>query len=343
MKQGDAMTMLLIKFLICSGLIVLCGVNLSRYGDMIAEKTGVGRAWIGLILMASVTSLPELVTGISSVTIAGAPDIAVGDVMGSCIFNLSIIALLDIIHGPRPIFSKAEHGHTLSAGFGLILMGIASISLLVGRNMPVIGHVGLSTPLILVIYAFGMRSLFVYEKRKIASFVAEMAHHLQYEKYTLKDAIVKYGLNAAVIVGAAIWLPFIADRLAEETGLGRSFVGSVFVAMTTSLPELAVSIAALRIGAADLAIANLLGSNMFNIFILAIDDIAFTQGPLLNAVSLNHAITGLIAIVMTGITMVSLEFRLEKKAFLRIGWDAAALLTAYGISIVLLYLLRSRG
>ena len=337
------MTLLLIKFMICSGLIVLCGVNLSRYGDMIAEKTGLGRAWIGLVLMASVTSLPELVTGLSSVTIASAPDIAVGDVMGSCIFNLSIIALLDIIHGPQPIFSKAEHGHTLSAGFGLILIGIASISLLAGESVPVIGHVGLSTPLIISVYAIGMRGLFMYEKRKIASFVADMARHLQYEKYTLQDAVIKYGLNAAVIVGAAIWLPFIADRLAAETGLGRSFVGSVFVAMTTSLPELVVSIAALRIGAADLAIANLLGSNMFNIFILAIDDIAFTHGPLLNSVSLNHAITGLIAVVMTGISMVSLEFRLEKKVFLRLGWDAAALLMAYGVSIALLYLLRARG
>src|SRR5512145_3225201 len=100
--------LLVIQFLICSGVIVVCGVNLSRYGDVIAEKTGLGRAWIGLILMASVTSLPELVTGLSSVTVAGVPDIAVGDVMGSCVFNLSIIALLDIIHGPLPIFSKAE-------------------------------------------------------------------------------------------------------------------------------------------------------------------------------------------------------------------------------------------
>ena len=341
--QGDVMTILWLQFLTCSAVIVYCGTNLSRYGDMIAEKTGLGRAWIGLILMASVTSLPELVTGISSVTIAGAPDIAVGDVMGSCVFNLSIIALLDIIHGPKPIFSKAEHGHTLSAGFGLILIGIASISLLAGGSVYTLGHVGLVTPLIVAVYAFGMRGLFLYEQKKIASFVSDMARHLQYEKYTLKDAVVKYGLNAAAIAGAAVWLPFIADRLAVETGLGRSFVGSVFVAMTTSLPELAVSIAALRIGAADLAIANLLGSNMFNIFILAVDDMAFTGGPLLSAVSQNHAVTGLIAVVMTGMIMVSLEYRLEKKAFLRLGWDAVALLMAYGVSIALLYLLRTRG
>src|SRR5512145_3518680 len=122
------MALLWFEFLIASAVIVYCGTNLSRYGDVIAEKTGLGRAWIGLVLMAGVTSLPELITGISSVTLVDTPDIALGDVMGSCVFNLSIIALLDILHGPRPIFSKAEHGHTLSAGFGLVLIGIAAFA-----------------------------------------------------------------------------------------------------------------------------------------------------------------------------------------------------------------------
>lgn len=334
------MALLWLQFLLCSAVIVVCGVNLSRYGDVIAEKTGLGRAWIGLVLMASVTSLPELITGITSVTVADVPDIAAGDVMGSCVFNLAIIALLDILQGRRPIFAKADSGHTLSAGFGLVLIGIASISILAGTSLPDLGPLGLSTPLILCVYAFGMRELFLNERKKMASFAADMAHHLQYERYTLGQAAIRYGLNAAVIVGAAIWLPFVADRIATETGLGQSFVGSVLVAMTTSLPELVVSIAALRIGAADLAIANLLGSNMFNIFVLAIDDVAFIQGALLNAVSQVHALTGLIAVVMTGIIMVSLELRREKKVFSRIGWDAAALLLAFGMSMFLLYAMR---
>jgi len=113
--------------------------------------------------------------------------------------------------------------------------------------------------------------------------------------------------------------------------------------MTTSLPELVVSISALRIGAADLAIANLLGSNMFNIVVLAIDDMVFMEGPLLNAVAQVHALTGLIAVVMTGIIMVSLELRQEKKVFQRLGWDAAALLMACGMSIFLLYVMRGNA
>jgi cation:H+ antiporter len=332
-----------LAFIACSGIIVVCGTNLSRYGDVIAEKTGLGRAWIGLILMAGVTSLPELITGISSVTLADTPDIAVGDVIGSCVFNLSLIALMDILQGRRPIFQKAEHGHTLTAGFGIILIGLASYSILASGQIPVIGYVGLYTPAIILIYGIGIRSVFIFEKKKLAAFVGEIAAAARYDHLATREAVFKYALNALVIVVAATVLPFIGDRLAEQTGLGKSFFGTIFVAMTTSLPELVVAIAALRIGATDMAIANLFGSNMFNIFILAVDDLFYAQGPLLSHISKNHAITGFMAVIMTGIAMVSLTYRIERKAFLRVGWDALALICGYIINIYILFLLRASG
>lgn len=331
-----------LAFFGCAAAIVFSGINLSRYGDVIAEKTGLGRAWIGLILMAGVTSLPELITGISSVTFAETPDIALGDVMGSCVFNLSLIAIMDMLHGPKPIFSRSEHGHTLSAGFGIILIGFASISILVNDRVPSLWHIGLYTPAIIMIYGIGIRSVFLFEKRKIAEFVAETAGLVRYGHLSSKEAAVKYSLHALIIVIAATWLPVIGDKLAAQTGLGQSFVGTIFIALTTSLPELVVSIAALRIGAADLAVANLFGSNLFNIFILAVDDIFYVKGPLLSAVSLNHTVTGFMAVVMTGIAIVSLTYRLEKKTFLRLGWDALALLIAFFVNVYLLYLLRGR-
>jgi len=337
------MLLLWFEFLLCSAVIVYCGTNLSRYGDVIAEKSGLGRAWIGLILMSGVTSLPELITGISSVALAGAPDIAVGDVMGSCVFNLSLIALMDMLHGPQPIFSRAEHSHNLSAGFGVILIGFATLSIAAAGGTPLIGRISLSTPVIVVLYALAIRSVFLFQKRQVAQHIGEIAPDLQYGHISTREATVKYTVNALVIVGVATWLPFIGNRLAEATGLGRSFVGSVFIAMTTSLPEVVVSISALRIGAADMAIANLLGSNLFNMLILAIDDLAYPDGPLFSAVSQNHAVTGAIAVIMTGIVVVSLMYRLEKKTALRIGWDALALILAYLVNIVLLYRMRAQG
>jgi len=79
--------LLWLGFIICTSVILYSGTKLSKYGDIIAEKTGLGRVWIGIVLMASITSLPELVTGISSVTYVNVPDIAVGNVIGACILK----------------------------------------------------------------------------------------------------------------------------------------------------------------------------------------------------------------------------------------------------------------
>ena len=88
--------MVWLQFILCVVIITIAGIKLSQYGDAIADKTGLGGTWIGVILLATVTSLPELVTGISAVTYANAPDIAVGDVLGSCVFNLLIIVILNM-------------------------------------------------------------------------------------------------------------------------------------------------------------------------------------------------------------------------------------------------------
>lgn len=325
----------LLEFLACAAVIFYCATLLSKYGDVIAEKTGLGRAWIGLVLMATITSLPELINGISSVTMANVPDIALGDIMGSLISNIAIIAVLDLFYRKNyPIFSLSGGGHAISASYGIILIGIVSGSILVGKAMPSLGGIGLYTPLIAAVYLIGIRSVYYYEKK---NFVAAPE---RYSDITLKQAIQKFSLNAAVIVIAATLLPFIADRLAGETGLGRSFVGTFFVGITTSIPEIAVSVGALRLGAIDMLVGNIFGSNMFDILIVAVDDIFYTKGPLLNDVSINHAITGFAAIIMTAVSIAAIARGTKRRTFLRLGWDAMALLAIYAASVALLYSLR---
>jgi cation:H+ antiporter len=316
------------EFILCSAIIVVCGYFLSLYGDIIAEKSGLGRAWVGLILMAGVTSLPELISGISAVTIASVPDIAVGGIMGSCIFNISIIALMDFFHGRDPIFSRAATGHMLSAGFGVLLIGVAAMAIVAGPAIPSIYHVGLYSPVILFIYIMAIRSVYYYEKRLIEEHITEAAHaqEMQYDHMTLKKAIFYYVINGIIIVVVATILPFLGDKIAIATGLGGSFVGTVFIGLATSLPELAVSLSALKIGAAEMAIANLFGSNLFNIAIIAVEDLFYTEGSLLGAVSSEHAVMGFIAMMMTGVAIVALTYRSRKKLFLRLI-----------ISIILLY------
>lgn len=336
------MPVLWLGFIVCAGLIVYCGTKLSRYGDVIAEKSGLGHAWTGLILMAGITSLPELINGISSVTIAGVPDIALGDIMGSCMFNILIIAVMDILLGKKQVFSGADKSHFLSLGFGIILIGIVSVSILL-PDMPPIGPVGIYTPAIALIYLAGIKSVWLFEKKTAAPSPAVIQADARYGHITLRKAVSRYSLNAAVIVVAATILPFIGERLAEQTGLGDSFFGTFFIGMATSLPELVVSISALHIGATQMAIANLFGSNMFNILIVAIDDIFYTGGGLLSAVSTGHAMTGLMAIIMSAIALLGLTYRPKKKLFLILGWDSASLILVYVISIWSLYSFGAAG
>jgi len=246
--------------------------------DIIAEKTGLGRTWIGVILLATVTSLPELATGVSAVTLAKAPDLAVGDALGSCVFNLMIVTLLDFLQREESVFTRASQGHILSAGFGVILIGLVGFSLSLQRTWPglSIGHIGLSTPIILMLYAVAMRTVFRYERRQRAAAVEEAVE--QYGHVAFRRAVVGYSASALVVAATGTLLPFIGERLAAVMGWQQTFVGTLFLAFATSVPEAVVTIAAVRLGALDLAVSNLLGSNLFDIAIIAIDDVCFLPG-----------------------------------------------------------------
>jgi len=313
----------------CAAVIWFAGVRLSHYGDAIAEKSGVSRSWIGVILMASVTSLPELVTGLSSVTIAGTPDIALGDVLGSCVFNLSILVVVDFLHRHEPVYTRAGQGHILSAGFGVVLIGFVGFTILAasfGFRMAV-GHVGVSSVVIIALYLIAMRTLFKYEREQIAEFAEE--YEGPYAHLTLRQASLAYAGWALVVVGAGAYLPFVGERLAHVMGWEQSFVGSLFIALSTSLPEVVVTIAAVRLGALDMAIGNLFGSNLFNMVIIAFDDIAYLKGPLLWDISPVHGVSAMSAIMMTGVAIVGLFYRPKSKLFKVVGWTSIYLFVLF--------------
>ncbi|HET9905640.1 MAG TPA: hypothetical protein VFQ23_03345, partial [Anaerolineales bacterium] len=124
--------MLWVEFIVCAVLIFWVGSLLSKYGDVIAEKTGLGRAWIGAILIAGVTSLPELASGVSAVAWLNAPNLAAGAVLGSCLFNLALIAMIDLAYQPGRVLAKAQEVHILSGGLGVLMLGIVAMGVLIG-------------------------------------------------------------------------------------------------------------------------------------------------------------------------------------------------------------------
>lgn len=318
--------------------IGVAGFKLSRYGDIIAEKSGMSRGWVGLILLASVTSLPELVTGIASVTVADVPDIAVGNILGACVFNLGFIVVLDFLYRKESIYTRARQGNVLAAGYSVVLLGFTGFNLLLYREGTTLslGHVGLYSPVILLLYLLAMRSLYQYEKAQVSEYVEDRVE--LHPDMSLKQAVKGYVMAALAVVAAGVWLPFIAKNLAAAMAWEQSFVGTLFVAAVTTMPEIVVTVAALRMGAIDLAIGNLFGSNLFNIAILAIDDLFYLPGPLLADVSLVHATSAFSAMMMSGLAVVGLVLRPASRVFRTVNWVSLLLLVIYLLNTWFLYL-----
>jgi cation:H+ antiporter len=327
--------MIWIQFLGAALVIVFAGVRLARFGDILGEKTGLGGSWIGVVLLAATTSLPELFTGFGATALAALPDIAIGDVLGSCMFNLLILSLMDAVH-PEPLSTRAHQGHALSIGFGILLVGIAGLGLAGGHDVPPIGWIGLYSPALIAGYFVGMRVIFAHERNRRAREVQEVAEELRYGDISLRRTVVHYSIAAGLVVAAALWLPRLGAELARQTGLGEAFVGSLFVAVTTSLPEVVVSLAAVRIGAIDLGIGNVLGSNLFNLMILGLDDVWYRQGPLLADASNSHAAAIPAIIMMNGLFLIGLTYRVVTKRF-AVAWDTAAIAAVYAAAVGLAY------
>lgn len=298
---------------VCLAVIAIAGTALSRYGDVIGSKTGLSGNWIGLILMATVTSLPELSTGLSAVTIGAAPNIAAGDVLGSCVFNLLLLVLLDVMRRDRPFYAEISDSHSLSAAFGIALIGAAGLGLLTASPLApfAIGHVGIVTPVLAAGYAYAVWSVFVRERASANNSSGELID--RYPEITLSSAIRRYAVAALFVVGAGVWLPFLGKDLATLMGWSTSFVGTMVVAAITSAPELVVTVSAIRIGAVDMAVGNLLGSNLFNMLVLALDDLAFVDGPLLEHVQPVNANSALVAAVMSAVVIAALQSRARRK------------------------------
>lgn len=328
------MGLIWLQFVLCVCVIGVAGVRLSRYGDAIAALTGLSRSWIGLILVATVTSLPELATGLSAVTVAVAPDIAVGNALGACVFNLATLALIDVSYRKGAVYALAGNGHVLSAGFGVILLASAALAVLLTMQgmMPSIGHVSFASLGIFVMYLVAMRALYLTEQRNTSTIAAARSG------LTLKAALMGYGVASAVIVGAGIWLPLISVELARVMGWSHSFVGTLFVAFATTVPELATTWGALRIGAIDMAIGNLLGSNLFDVLILAIDDFAYLPGSIYAHVSPVHAVSAISASLMSGVVIVALAYRPVSRAWHIASWASISLLILYLLNAAIQFL-----
>ncbi|MEX1098217.1 MAG: hypothetical protein WED34_19390, partial [Planctomycetales bacterium] len=319
-----------------AAVIVVAGAWLARTADVIGEKTGLGRTLAGMLLVALGTSLPELAVNCSAALIP-APDLAVGDLLGASLFNLLVLAVLDALYRrPERILSRKASAHALPAVTSILLSAIVLLVLLIDAPSPWVRPawgtlaVGATYLVCIRLIFFDQQYQMQHRPKQAAVAEAEAASSL-----TLGGAVGGFLVAALAILIAAPFLAQAADGLAERTGLGGTFVGTVFLALCTTLPEVVATTSAVRMGAYDLAVGNIFGSNCINLCILLPVDL-FYAGDLLADAHAAHAVTAAAVIVVTGVAVLGLLYSAERRLWV-VEYDAGVMIVLVLAALGLVY------
>ena len=326
------MIFLWVQFFIASAIIILAGTRLSYVGDGIAEKKKWGRTWVGLILISISTSLPELFTSCAASGMEKQPNLVYGTLLGSVCFNLAIFAFLDLIEGRGALSSKLSRSLVFNGGLSILLILLAVSGILFLDRFS-IGWIGISSFLILIVYIVGSK---LYFDRNVKDAVETGLNEFKFSKVSTASLWRNYILCAFFILVAGLWLARTGDAISHKTGIGRSFMGFMFLAIVSSLPELSTTIVAVRNKFYDMAVGIILGSNCFNMLIFFAADLLYPRGPISRYASKESIVMAGLGICLTSILMLGIVRRCQKALF-RLGWDAVSMIILYLLGAIWLY------
>ncbi len=330
-----------LEFLLASAVVLFVSGKLAVYADKLADESKLTSGWIGFILLASITSLPELFTGIAATGIVGSVDLVVSDAIGSSAFNIVVLAMMFLIARKSVVDLKTEESLTAYAGMALIaLVGFFILSNTV-LNL---------TPLVSIVYSVAIVA--VYALIVSAAFRAGGLKEEESEGEVKGGGYVwKFTVLAVLILGASVWLTKTAGLIAEtpfalgtrQVTLGETFVGALLVSIATALPEIAVTIKSALLGNVTLGISNILGSNLFNMLILPVSAI-FYRGNFWKDVHPSNILLAILTLLLTAVMLFDLSYRTKMKRkgvtlpliLTIVLWTAAmALLFALGTGVAL--------
>lgn len=361
------------EFITAAALVILAGRILTKQGDKLSDLTGLESSWIGVIFLGAATSLPELVSTISSVVMENAPNMALGNVYGSNVFNLLIIFLMDLFYKEGTVLAHARRNHILTASLGAVLSAVSMLAIAAYTFSSLIGLRSDGSGIIeekSVIFGMDWASLVVFGGYFISMYLIYQHEHgddcvnndccdneaevpnensdLNTEKLASDIEIagkrkkeilhvsMAFGLGILIVIASGMWLVSSASRIAElpfpgtDKVLGHTFAGTVLLAIATSLPEASVSIAAVLIGRIDMALGNVLGSNIFNLVLIPIADFFGDTPVLANPNAIGQSVAGMTSLIMTGIVISGIALG-GKRVSPRIpmGWATLSILIVW--------------
>lgn len=296
--------MIYIQYIILAGLVVFLSLFLSKYVDILDKKTNLSGAFIGGVLLAAITSLPEFITSLTAVFSLDRPSLVQGNVLGSNIFNITILAGSILIFSKKFQDSKLSKSHFLTILFTMIMFVICFLGLKFNINLK-LGNFNISyaSLIIILLYVVNVRKMEKSETNNVEETTSEL---------TIKQVAVRFLLCSVLLIIFSILLTNVTDKLNTKLNLGATVGGAIFLGIATSLPELTSSFNLVRLGNFNASVGNIIGSNLFNFTILSIADIFYSKGnifsPDLQAYSL--IFWGIIA---TFLVMITLKFKKSSK------------------------------
>ncbi len=283
-----------ICYIVLAALVVVLSVKLADYVDLIDKKTDISGAFIGGVVLAAVTSLPELFTSFSAVVIVKNPSLVIGNILGSNLFNMTIFGILMFIWAKN--FSKAMVGksHFKITMFSLFLFALMFLAVILGLDYSIFS-ISIYSLIIIITYIISIR----YMANDDSDNDEKTNNPL-----TIKQIAVRFVILAVILVGVSISITYVTDILAEGFNLGATIAGALFLGIATSLPELTSTFALAKKSNFNAATGNILGSGVFNFTILAVSDILYRNGSVFKSKGSGSLVVfGFIATFITGLCL----------------------------------------
>lgn len=277
-KGREKVITLFLLYAVLAAVVIFVSIKCANYVDLIDKKTNLSGAFIGGVILAAVTSMPELITSITAITVVDNPGLVMGNVLGSNIFNLGILGVLVILFTKNFMQAKIANSHKITLGCTLLVYVILSVVIILKYDYEVFG-ISVASLLLFIIYCVSLKFMASDDSEN----EEEDTGHL-----TIKQIVARFIIMAIILIASSVAITYVTDMISERLNLGSSLAGALFLGIATSLPELSSSVTLAKKKNFNAMVGNIVGSNMFNYLILLIGDIMFRTASIYHATANNQ-------------------------------------------------------
>jgi cation:H+ antiporter len=319
-------------FLTAAAVITVAGIRMAETADRLADRTGIGEAIFGGVLLGGSTSIPGIVASTTAAA-QGHAELAFSNAIGGIAAQTFFLAITDVVYRRANLeHAAASLTNITQAGLLITLLTVPIVAFF----LPAYTVFGVHPATFAIIggYGFGLRLALrsrttpMWGPKKTTETRLDKPQEPKGGRRITMALLSRFAVLAAILALTGYITATSGVVIADKTGLSQSIVGAYFTAISTSIPELVTSIAAVRRGALTLAMGGIVGGNMFDTLFIASSDIAYREGSLYHAVSDKPYFLTALSILMTAVLILGM-LRRQRRGVANIGFESALIFVLY--------------